>query len=534
MAEHQPVFVPTGWCAGIDCLPPCSNCFASFELHVFPLCASQLSMQQDGVLQFLDAIEPPVRLTPRDRLERGLTHGSDWEGVKGLHSVAIASLADGDEALGIRCLLALAELCREVECSEHLGAVGGHQSILRLMTDGQLPGGGRRRKSDVAAGVAKQPDTDREPANNAVNSEIEVICGSDPVVTDDDDDEEDDVQSAAALAAARIVGSGCIFPMHASFPGESSGLGRFPLRYDFVVASNGGGNIAPPPSCSAVDAARSRSVGAHASQGQGTPNLGGGEGGQKEHISILVRPVKERQHSQFDVGFQMWPAAVILSRYLCRNPEVIRGRRVLEIGAGLGLCGLLAAHFATSVTLSDVNPVVLRALKGNVALNSGCTTSDHVGNERGEDCGETKVDGNVNDTLVRGTGVAIAEPGGVIVRHLDWDTLPAHAPKVGPLCPSSSGRQDADQAPKPTAVVCGADRGDVGIADSVGNGEGEDTEGIDHGDRFDVIIASDHICQVRHVVERFLRRQYNGYTISGTVHVKSRPSLMNEVCTTLS
>lgn len=492
-------------------------------------------MQQDGVLQFLDAVEPPVRLTPRDRLEHGLTHGSDWEGVKGLHSATIASLADGDEALGIRCLLALAELCREVECSEHLGAIGGHQSILRLMTDGQLPGGARRRKSNVAAGVAnnKQLGTDREPANNTVGGEIEVICDNGLLIVVDDEEEEedeDDVQCAAALAAARIVASGCVFPMRASFPGESSALGRFPLRYDFVVASNGGGDIDPPPSCSVVDAAQSRSVGAHASQGQGTPTSGGDEH-TTERISILVRPVKERQHSQFDVGFQMWPAAVILSRYLCRNPDVIRGRRVLEVGAGLGLCGLVAAHFATAVTLSDFNPVVLRALEGNVALNSMCSSSGHADGERGEGCGEPEAEGSVDDTPVGGGGVAIAEQGGVSVRHLDWDTLPVHAPGVGPLCLSTTDCQDAGQARTPPLAACNANRGDVGLADSVNSangGEGEDMESVEHGDRFDVIIASDHICQVRHVNEGFIKRQavYSKkvpwYTTEGTVPVKSQ------------
>lgn len=521
-------------------------------------------LQQDGVLQLLDAIEPPVRLSPRDRLELGLTHGS----VNRLHSAAIASLFDGDEALGIRCLLSLAELCREVECSEHLGAIGGHQSILLLMTDGQLPGVARCRKGNMAAAeaaaAAKQATSDREVID------IEVSCDSNASVDDNGEEEEDDVQDrdlleeegneedesdvqcAAALAAARIIASGCVFPMHASSKGQSSALGRFPLRYDFVVASNAGGGVEPPPLCSGVNAAPSHGVKAHASKGRGISTVdfsplgereregkGGGDDDKlKEHISILVRPVKDRQHSQFDVGFQMWPAAVILSRYLCRSPGVVRGRRVLEVGAGLGLCGLVAAHFATAVTLSDFNPVVLRALEGNLALNSRCSinSSDHADNEegmnsvnsrctisdnavehesladsrstgsdtgvtgRGVGCGETEVDGYVGEKPGRGRGVAIAERGGVIVRHLDWDTLPAaHAPGAGALVSSSPGGENLDLAPKWRSATSRTDGGGVSIADS-GNEEGEEGEGtqsIEHGERFDVIIASDHICQVR-------------------------------------
>ncbi|CAM9725220.1 unnamed protein product, partial [Scytosiphon promiscuus] len=94
------------------------------------------------LLQLLATIEASACLTPRNRLELGLlprSSGDSSKGVDKLHSTAVGSLSlsnSNSEAacIGIRCLLALGELCRELECSERLGLIGGHQSIVRLMT----------------------------------------------------------------------------------------------------------------------------------------------------------------------------------------------------------------------------------------------------------------------------------------------------------------------------------------------------------------------------------------------------------------
>ncbi|CAN0233714.1 unnamed protein product, partial [Ectocarpus sp. 13 AM-2016] len=106
-----------------------------------------------GVLQLLDAIEPPARLTPRNRLELGLLPVGE-KGVDSLHTVAVANLRPtaSDEAitLGVRCLLALGELCRELECSERLGLIGGHQNVVRLMTEGNTAGHPPGRASGVS------------------------------------------------------------------------------------------------------------------------------------------------------------------------------------------------------------------------------------------------------------------------------------------------------------------------------------------------------------------------------------------------
>ena len=78
----------------------------------------------------------------------------------------------------------------------------------------------------------------------------------------------------------------------------------------------------------------------------------------------------------------MWPSAVILANWLVRGPSLqLGGKRVLELGAGCGLAGLVAAQLQKQqrfetwetekpcVYLSDFNSTVLHNLENNVSLN---------------------------------------------------------------------------------------------------------------------------------------------------------------------
>lgn len=61
------------------------------------------------------------------------------------------------------------------------------------------------------------------------------------------------------------------------------------------------------------------------------------------------------------VGLQLWAGALVLSDYLLARPEVVSRRRVCELGAGLGLCSLLAAGLgAKSVLCTDGSAEVVR------------------------------------------------------------------------------------------------------------------------------------------------------------------------------
>jgi len=95
---------------------------------------------------------------------------------------------------------------------------------------------------------------------------------------------------------------------------------------------------------------------------------------------VLIHQITKRQSAQEDVGFVMWPSAVALSRWLVSNPLTVKGRTVLELGAGCGLTGLVAAGLEpSSVILSDFNPKVLENLERNIALNNVNATTVAVG-----------------------------------------------------------------------------------------------------------------------------------------------------------
>jgi len=72
----------------------------------------------------------------------------------------------------------------------------------------------------------------------------------------------------------------------------------------------------------------------------------------------------------------MWPSAVVLSSWLLMNKECLNNKKVLELGAGCGLSGLVAAkiisteNFNSTIILTDFNTKVLNNIKRNINLNS--------------------------------------------------------------------------------------------------------------------------------------------------------------------
>jgi hypothetical protein len=86
-------------------------------------------------------------------------------------------------------------------------------------------------------------------------------------------------------------------------------------------------------------------------------------------VCVWIRQVTSRQGAQEDVGFVLWPSAIALSQWLVNNRHVLQDKTVLELGAGCGLVGLVAAKYAGVTLLTDFNPIVLHNIKLNIDLN---------------------------------------------------------------------------------------------------------------------------------------------------------------------
>jgi predicted nicotinamide N-methyase len=71
-------------------------------------------------------------------------------------------------------------------------------------------------------------------------------------------------------------------------------------------------------------------------------------------------------------GHYLWPAAQFLASYLAQNWNSCNSSVVIELGSGIGLCGILSSHLGDrtqQVVLTDYDPGCLELLKINIETN---------------------------------------------------------------------------------------------------------------------------------------------------------------------
>jgi predicted nicotinamide N-methyase len=76
------------------------------------------------------------------------------------------------------------------------------------------------------------------------------------------------------------------------------------------------------------------------------------------HTGAVLTPDDEVRYfadlaGKLPYGVVLWPAAIALAHEIATRPEAFRGRRVLELGAGTGLPGIVAASLGARVVQSD-------------------------------------------------------------------------------------------------------------------------------------------------------------------------------------
>lgn len=70
----------------------------------------------------------------------------------------------------------------------------------------------------------------------------------------------------------------------------------------------------------------------------------------------------------------LWPAGRALAQWVGERPNIVRGRRIVEVGCGLGLPALVAARLGGHVHACDAHPDVAALLRHNAALNDAAIT----------------------------------------------------------------------------------------------------------------------------------------------------------------
>jgi predicted nicotinamide N-methyase len=97
-----------------------------------------------------------------------------------------------------------------------------------------------------------------------------------------------------------------------------------------------------------------------------------------EPISLWVDTEEATGRSGLDPPFWAfaWPGGRALARYLLDQPELVRGRRVIDVASGSGLVAIAAAKAgAALVTAYDIDPLAAEAITVNAEANEVTITS---------------------------------------------------------------------------------------------------------------------------------------------------------------
>lgn len=101
-----------------------------------------------------------------------------------------------------------------------------------------------------------------------------------------------------------------------------------------------------------------------------------GESAHSRKLNTFIFPqlelrIVESAFAEADLGWRTWGAAVLTSKLLLSDfVEIPVNSKILELGSGTGLVGLVLSKHHSDVTLTDYHPSVLSNLRENVQLNA--------------------------------------------------------------------------------------------------------------------------------------------------------------------
>jgi len=92
--------------------------------------------------------------------------------------------------------------------------------------------------------------------------------------------------------------------------------------------------------------------------------------------------LRELTIGQAGLGCACWDGAIVLARWITSHASAVRGLVGMEVGAGVGLPGIVAARYAHRLVLSDYMSEVVHNLAYNITLNSNVSLDTEDDDER--------------------------------------------------------------------------------------------------------------------------------------------------------
>lgn len=87
----------------------------------------------------------------------------------------------------------------------------------------------------------------------------------------------------------------------------------------------------------------------------------------------IFLPIPTEHHNSTDltlVGLQVWRGALLLADYCLHERQQFAGKRIMELGSGVGLTGIAAAMYADRVICTDINlGGILELIGSNIRRN---------------------------------------------------------------------------------------------------------------------------------------------------------------------
>jgi predicted nicotinamide N-methyase len=99
------------------------------------------------------------------------------------------------------------------------------------------------------------------------------------------------------------------------------------------------------------------------------------------HTEAVLSQTEEQEYLSegrltLPYGVVLWPSAIALAHEIVSRAESFRGRTVLELGAGTGLPGIIAASFGARVVQTDRQELAMAMCRKNGERN-GVTSIDY-------------------------------------------------------------------------------------------------------------------------------------------------------------